>query len=273
MCDDYYDDYERYDYEPDLTPDDGNGGYSDIDYYGDYETNHGYSEEADDYNEEHQDHDAPVSTAINPASLLCTVHDRALNKDCDRCKALKVILSSQQLTELGIEVADSIPDAVTWLTGGPPVADKRVTLVLPKVSEEYGHAVYFAPPQAKGVFEAWVRDFLFLAFPPNQVLMKNLDIEKMILQFEGALSPHYMTMLKEVRNVMLKNLKNTRHTHRPLLLAIAKLDELIRALRLAGCKAGLEFPDAAPEKTPFGPKACIIFRFVQYVGVLEVLEI
>ena len=77
----------------------------------------------------------------------------------------------------------------------------------------------------------------------------------MLLHFESALPPNYIAMCKEVRNVLIKNLKNTRITHRPLLLAIAKLDELIRALRLAGFEHGLQFPDKAPSKTVLGPKA------------------
>ena len=61
-------------------------------------------------------------------------------------------------------------------------------------------------------------------------------------------------MCKEVRNVLIKTLKSTRITHRPLLLYKGNLDELIRALRLSGFDDGLEFPDRAPSKTVLGPK-------------------
>ena len=157
----------------------------------------------------------------------------------------------------------AIPDAETWLSEGVPDAEKKVTLVLLKAAESYGKAVYFSLPQTKGTFETWIKDYLFLSFEQNQALMKNLDIEKMILQFEGALAPQYIRILREVRHVMLKNLKNSRKTQRPILLAVAKLDELIRSLRLLGSEAGLAFPDVAPSKAVFGPKACIYDLYCQ----------
>ena len=279
---DQYDDYnyDSYDYEP---ADDGNEG---PDYYGDYENNDGYAEYREEGPQEHPsvqlDHsdslvnahehvdvlaqalevaDAlpPALAAIEPTTLLCKDHGVVLSKDCPKCSAVKVVLTPQQLADLGVRdpVVDPIPDAVSWLTGGVPVSEKKVTLILPEAAENYGHAVHFALPQPRGTFDTWIKEFLFLSFPQNQKLMQNLDVEKMILQFEGALSPHYITMLREVRNVMIKNLKNSRKTHRPLLLAIAKIDEVTRALRLHGANSGFEFPDEAPEKVVLGPKACI----------------
>lgn len=168
----------------------------------------------------------------------------------------QLILEKETLDRIGVvESDDPIPEVVTWITGENPVVDKRITLVLPQPSIIYGKAVYYTSPQPKGMFESWIRDCLFLANPQHIDLMQNLEVENMILQFDSEVLPQHLAILKEVRNVMLKGLKNNRISHRPLLLAIAKLDELIRALRLEGIECGIEFPEEAPSKNLMGPKS------------------
>ena len=132
------------------------------------------------------------------------------------------------------------------------MVDKKVTLELPPSAVDYGKKVYFRPPQPKGVFEGWVKDFLFCALSTNEDLMKNLKVEKIVTQFKGH--PTFNVILRDVRELLLKGLKNNRLCQRPLLLAIAKIDEIFRTLRKEGSKQDLKFPSEAPSKKIFGPK-------------------
>ena len=53
---------------------------------------------------------------------------------------------------------------------------------------------------------------------------------------------------------MIKHLKYTRIAQRPLLVAVGRIDELIRKFRGLGMEVGFKFPEVAPFKTMMGPQ-------------------
>ena len=198
--------------------------------------------------------------AVDPMSLLCKEHGINMLKSCAVCSAVKVVVDDATLQSIGAhEVEAVIPDTVSWIDGQP--ADKKVTLVLPPSAESYGQVVYFRAPQPKGTFEGWVKDFLFLSFDSNEKLMKNLNVEKILEQFKGHADFH--AILNDVRNLLIKGLKNNRIAQRPLLLAISKLDEIFRAMRAEGTKNGMQFPAEAPSKSLFGPRVSFFILTIQ----------
>ena len=189
---------------------------------------------------------------IDVKSWLCKDHGLKMLSSCPKCAAVKVVIDEETLQSLGARESseDVIPDTVSWID--QDVADKKVTLKLPAAAINYGEVVYFRAPQPKGTFEGWVRDFLFLALSQNEKLMKNLQVEKILIQFGGHRD--FQNILRDVRNLLVKGLKNNRIAHRPLLMAVAKLDEIDRAMREEGSKHGMKFPKEPPSKSLFGPR-------------------
>ena len=87
-----------------------------------------------------------------------------------------------------------------------------------------------------------VTDHLHLPYEQNEELTKNLKLEKMFRRYEkqSGLRSHV-----DFKNMMIKVVKNNRIAQRPLLLAVAKLDGLIRALRSYRPKLVITYPTEA----------------------------
>ena len=76
--------------------------------------------------------------------------------------------------------------------------------------------------------------------------MKNLELE-------DFLSGKLRGTLLDLKNLLIKIAKNGRIAHRPLLVGICKLDEVVRGMRLLGPSLGLQYPKEAPLKSILGP--------------------
>ena len=96
--------------------------------------------------------------------------------------------------------------------------------------------------------------------------MKNLKVEKIVSQFKGH--PSFRLILRDIRDLLVKGLKNNRIGHRPLLLAIAKIDEMYRLMREEGAKQGLKFPAEAPSRKIFGPNVYLLIKFPSILQIL-----
>ena len=245
---DYEREYEEYeedylDYEPGYGSwmEDGNPGYRDED-------------ELDDESEESEVENPPAiitTPVVDIRSLLCNTHGVDFSEGCEQCTAVKAVVKPDLLKQLGVPSPDddSIPDVATWFKGVKPA--KEPTLVLSKASMDYAAAVYSAGPLTpRSKFDDLVKEHLYLSLEQNEQLTKHLQFEKMFRRYEKQ--PRLKSLM-DFKNVLIKVCKSNRIAQRPLLVAVAKLDEAFRSMRGQGIKLGLTFPAKAPSKALLGP--------------------
>lgn len=232
----YYN-YDYYDYEaPEGPPDSGEGAPVD---------SQGVDSQGIDGNSAGVQ---PVS--VSAEDILCKDHMLLLDTKCVKCSAVKVALGPNKLKELGVvDQADAIPEPAAHFDLEHP--DKKVTLVLDEKAYNYGKAAYFRPPLARGKFEELIKDYCHLSFNQHSGLMKNLDVKKFVSDIEKLPNNN---IFKEIRELLLKSLKNKRYSECPLLVAVSVLAELIRKMKNCGQKHGLQFRQDPPQVEGMGPK-------------------
>ena len=117
---------------------------------------------------------------------------------------------------------------------------------------DYGKAVYSAGPfQPRSKYDDTVKDHLYLSYEQNEELTKNLQLERIFTKYEKQ--PRLKSMM-DFKNTLVKVCKTNRVAQRPLLLAVAKMDEMIRYMRGQGDSMGLLYPAEAPFKSLLGPR-------------------
>ena len=190
---------------------------------------------------------APVRVGdIDIRSILCSDHGTNLDSNCNRCEGARSTLHPQIFEALRVvdRSASSIPDASERFSLVKPV--KKPTLVLSPTALSFGKMMYQSSPLNKSQFEELVRSSVHLSQDQNTELMKNLMLEKIL---EKNLSGS----MKDVKNLMIRNLKNRRISERPLLVMVDKLDDGIRGLKSLGVGVGLEYPVDPPRVSLMGP--------------------
>ena len=219
--------------------------------YEDEETR-SYDDE-DEEDDEEQDCSIVRTPVIDPKSLLCPTHSVSFKAECERCSAVKLLLDPSVLKDLGASSSSgSIPDVASWFGDGKP--EKKPTLILPKAAIDYATAVYSAGPfQPRSKFDEVVRDHLYLSPQQNELLTKNLELEKMFRKYEKH--PKFKYMM-EMKTLLTKIARNGRIAHRPLFMAVVKLNDVIQATSNFGLKPyiNLTYPDDAPYKALLGPR-------------------
>ena len=195
----------------------------------------------------HSTHEPVVSPGsdIDIAPLLC--HDHGLNLDdsCDRCEKAKFTIHPQVFESLRVvdESKSSIPDASARFSSMRPA--KKPSLVLSPSAMSFAQMVYRSVPLTKSQFEELVRNSVHVSQAQNSELMANLQLEKILMGSGGG--------MRDVKNMMIKNLKNHRIAQRPLLVLVDTVDQGIRGLKAVGVSAGLEYPAEPPTVQLMGP--------------------
>ena len=139
----------------------------------------------------------------------------------------------------------SIPDASERFSSMRPA--KKPSLVFSPSSMSFAKMVYRSMPLSKIDFDDLVKKNVHLSYEQDRELSSDLKLEK-ILEGKGN-----QGMVREVRNVALRNLSNKRKADRPLILLVDKTDAGIRDLKNVGISAGLEFPADPPTCDLMGP--------------------
>ena len=120
----------------------------------------------------------------------------------------------------------------------------------------------------KQKFEEIIKDFCHCDAETNEDLTQNLKVEKVLQPYMGR--PGFKRWV-DVKDIIIKHLKYTRIAQRPLLVAIGKIDELIRKFRGLGISVGFKFPDEAPFKSMMGPEK--VQDHLSYESVVLVIEL
>ena len=191
---------------------------------------------------------------IDLSAILCKVHALHLDPDCGKCKSVQAVVNPEVLKRVRAAQAssDSIPDASSRMSNAQP--KQRPTLILSANSLEYGKSVYYAVPLAKHQFDELIKAYLHLGADQHDELMKNLILEKIFWKGKqgNERGKKVTDSMRDVKNLMMKNLKNKRKCERPLLVAVDEIDSATRALKLVGITMGLEYPEEPPVKTLMG---------------------
>ena len=183
------------------------------------------------------------SEELDITPFLCPDHGMNL----DRCDRAKRTLNPQVFESLRVidSSKSSIPDASERFSAMRPA--QKPSLVLPPTSMSYAQMVFKSVPLSKAQFDELIRNHVRLSPDQYKELMANIMNEKIIDSKTSSGG------LKDIKNIMMANLKKRRQAEIPLLLLIDKTDTAIRSLKDVGISAGLEYPADAPDVVLLGP--------------------
>ena len=191
--------------------------------------------------------DTAQDSDLDISALLCPDHGLNLDHGCPRCERVKVTLHPKVFESFRIvdRSKSSIPDASERFSSMKPA--KKPSLVFSPNSMSFAKMVYRSMPLTRNDFDELVKKNVHLSYEQDKDLSSDLKLEK-ILEGKGN-----QGMIREVRNVALRNLSNKRKADRPLILLVDKTDAGIRGLKDVGISAGLEYPTEAPTCDLMGP--------------------
>ena len=270
-----YDDDEDQDYLADdglrLEGFDDRLDYEDTDYYGVGTSDHDdavVNDEGEVGGEVSPAHSTPEPVVspgsdIDIAPLLCHDHGLNLDVDCARCERAKYTIHPQVFESLRVvdDSKSSIPDASSRFSSMRPA--KKPSLELSPSAMSFAQMVYRSVPLTKSQFEELVRNSVHLSQSQNAELMQNLQLEKILVGSSGS--------MRDVKNMMIRNLKNNRIAQRPLLVLVDTVDQGIRGLKAVGVSAGFEYPAEPPSVQLMGPD--LVPNHLAYSGHDDVLPL
>ena len=115
--------------------------------------------------------------------------------------------------------------------------EKDPSLILSKVAMDYATLIYSSGTfKSKKKFEEVVQKHIFLNREQNEALKKHLKLEEVFRKYQR--SPRFRHLL-DYMNQLLKVVKDTRVSQRPLFCTVAALDDLIKKVREKGTSFGL----------------------------------
>ena len=101
----------------------------------------------------------------------------------------------------------------------------------------------------KSHWDNLVKDHLQTSPDQHNRQMRNFVTEAVLRSHESK-----YPVLLDFKNTAVKGLKMRRLAERPLLIAVCKIDEKIKATRVIGLELGFTYPEEVPLRRMMGPK-------------------